>query len=65
MAGTSRILTGTLSLLLLIPSLSIAAEEAAARADLRQHADSLGVNQLGANPEAVQRMYDLIDGRVD
>lgn len=37
------------------------AEETAARADLRQH-DALGVRQLGANLEAVRRMYALIDG---
>ncbi len=41
------------------------AADAAARADLRQHAETLGVNQLGANLQAVQRMYDLIDGIVE
>ncbi|MDA1372892.1 MAG: MBL fold metallo-hydrolase [Proteobacteria bacterium] len=41
------------------------AADAAARADLRQHAQTLGVNQLGANLQAVQRMYDLIDGIVE
>jgi cyclase len=41
------------------------AEQTAARADLRQHADTLGVRDLGANLQAVQRMYDLLDGRVE
>ena len=45
-----------------LKSAGYSAEEAAARADLRQHADTLGVDQLGANLQAVQRMYDLIDG---
>jgi len=40
------------------------AEEAAARADLRQHNETLNVNQIGANLEAVQRMYDIWDGRI-
>ena len=40
------------------------AEEAAARADLRQHNETLNVNQIGANLEAVQRMYDNWDGRI-
>ncbi len=47
-----------------LKDLGYSAEEAAARADLRQH-DALGVSQLGANLEAVQRMYDLIDGRIE
>jgi len=41
------------------------AEETAARADLRQHADTLGVTQLGANLEAVQRMYDIMEGLIE
>ena len=45
-----------------LKSAGYSAEEAAARADLRQHADTLGVAQLGANLQAEQRMYDLIDG---
>ena len=47
-----------------LKALGYSAEEAATRADLRQHA-ALGVTQLGANLEAVQRMYDLIDGRIE
>ena len=39
--------------------------ETASRADLRQHADTLGISQLGANLEAVQRMYNLMDGRIE
>ncbi|MSR12692.1 MAG: MBL fold metallo-hydrolase [Gammaproteobacteria bacterium] len=46
-----------------LKALGYSAEETATRADLRKHADTLGVNQLGANLEAVQRMYDLMDGR--
>ncbi len=45
-------------------SQGFSAEEAAARADLRQHGETLGVNQLGANLEAVQRMYDIWDGLI-
>ncbi|NKB33728.1 MAG: MBL fold metallo-hydrolase [Pseudomonadales bacterium] len=45
-------------------SSGFSAEEAAARADLRQHSETLGVNQIGANLEAVQRMYDIWDGRI-
>ena len=48
-----------------LKALGYNAEEAAARADLRQHADTLGVDQLGANLEAVQRMYDIMDGNID
>lgn len=48
-----------------LKALGYSAEEAAARADLRQHADTLGITQLGANLEAVQRMYDLMDGRIE
>ena len=44
--------------------LGYSAEEAAARADLRQHEQTLGVRQLGANLEAVQRMYDIWDGLI-
>ena len=40
------------------------AEETASRADLRKH-EALGVTQLGANLEAVRRMYDLLDGRIE
>ncbi|MCH2324694.1 MAG: MBL fold metallo-hydrolase [Pseudomonadales bacterium] len=40
------------------------AEEAAARADLRQHSETLNVNQIGANLEAVERMYDIWEGRI-
>ena len=47
-----------------LKNLGYSAEEAAARADLRQHAETLGVNQLGANVEAVQRMYDIWDGKI-
>lgn len=47
-----------------LKNLGYSAEEAAARADLRQHNETLGVNQLGANLEAVQRMYDIWDGRI-
>lgn len=36
--------------------------EAAARADLRHHGDSLGVSELGADLLAVRRIYDLADG---
>lgn len=36
--------------------------EAAARADLRHHQDSLGISELGADLLAVQRIYDLADG---
>lgn len=38
------------------------AAEAAARADLRHHQDSLGIAELGADMLAVQRIYDLADG---
>ena len=48
-----------------LKALGYNAEEAAARADLRQHTDTLGVDQLGANLEAVQRMYDIMDGNID
>lgn len=47
-----------------LKNLGHSAEEAAARADLRQHGETLGVNQLGANLEAVQRMYDIWDGLI-
>lgn len=47
-----------------LKNLGYTAEEAAARADLRQHGQALGVNQLGANLEAVQRMYDIWDGLI-
>ncbi len=40
----------------------LTAAETAARVDLRAHAETLGVRNLGANLEAVQRMYGLIDG---
>lgn len=43
----------------------LTAEETATRADLRQHAETLGVRNLGANLEAVQRMYALIDGTAE
>ena len=43
----------------------LSAEEAAVRADLRQHADTLGVRDLGANAQAVQRIYALLDGSAD
>lgn len=48
-----------------LKGIGYSAEETAARADLRQHADTLGVRDLGANLQAVQRMYDLIDGVVE
>ncbi len=38
------------------------AGEAAARADLRHHEDSLGVSEIGADLLAVRRIYDLADG---
>ncbi len=38
------------------------AAEAAARVDLRHHRDSLGIDELGADGLAVQRIYDLADG---
>jgi cyclase len=38
------------------------AEEAAARADLRQHADTLGVTELGVPLAYVTRMYGIMDG---
>ena len=41
----------------------MAAEEAAAAADLTTHADTLGVSQVGANLQAVQRIYQLLDER--
>ena len=44
-----------------LKDLGYSAEEASARADLRQHEQTLGVRQLGANLEAVQRMYDIWD----
>lgn len=47
-----------------LKNLGYSAEEAASRADLRQHSETLGVSQLGANLEAVQRMYDIWDGRI-
>ena len=47
-----------------LKNLGYSSEEAAARADLRQHAETLGVKQLGANVEAVQRMYDIWDGKI-
>ena len=47
-----------------LKDLGYSAEEAAARADLRQHGQTLGVNQLGANREAVQRMYDIWNGNI-
>ena len=40
----------------------LTAAETAARVDLRAHAETLGVRNLGANLEAVRRMYGLIDG---
>ena len=40
----------------------LTAAETAARVDLRAHAETLGVRNLGANLEAVRRMYRLIDG---
>ena len=40
----------------------LTAAETAARVDLRVHAETLGVRNLGANLEAVRRMYGLIDG---
>lgn len=40
----------------------LTAAETAARVDLRSHAETLGVRNLGANLEAVRRMYGLIDG---
>ncbi|HIA58556.1 MAG TPA: MBL fold metallo-hydrolase [Gammaproteobacteria bacterium] len=48
-----------------LKGLGYSAEEAATRADLRQHADTLGITQLGANLEAVQRMYDIMDGLIE
>ena len=39
------------------------ADEAAAEADLTAHADTLGVSQPGANLQAVQRIYQLLDER--
>ena len=47
-----------------LKDLGYSANEAAARADLRQHGEALGVNQLGANEEAVQRMYDIWNGNI-
>ena len=47
-----------------LKDLGYSAEEASARADLRQHEQTLGVRQLGANLEAVQRMYDIWDGLI-
>ena len=47
-----------------LKDLGYSAKEAAARADLRQHGQTLGVNQLGANQEAVQRMYDIWNGSI-
>ena len=47
-----------------LKDLGYSAEEAATRADLRQHAQTLGVRQLGANFEAVKRMYDIWDGLI-
>ena len=47
-----------------LKDLGYSAEEAAARADLRKHERTLGVRQLGANLEAVQRMYDIWDGLI-
>ena len=47
-----------------LKDLGYSAEEAAARADLRQHEQTLGVRQLGANFEAVKRMYDIWDGLI-
>lgn len=41
----------------------MSAEEAAAAADLTAHAETLGVNQVGANLQAVQRIYQLLDER--
>ncbi len=38
------------------------AAEAAVRVDLRQHRDTLGIGELGADPLAVRRIYDLADG---
>ena len=46
-----------------LKNLGYSADEAAARADLRQH-EALGINQLGANQEAVQRMYDIWNGNI-
>lgn len=45
-----------------LKALGYNAEEAAARADLRQHADTLGVTDLGAPLAYVTRMYGLMDG---
>jgi cyclase len=45
-----------------LKALGYSAEEAAARADLRNHADTLGVTDLGAPLVTVQRMYGLMDG---
>ena len=47
-----------------LKALGYSAEEAAARADLRQHADTLGVTDLGAPVVSVQRMYDIMDGTI-
>ena len=44
-------------------SQGMSAEEAAAAADLTAHADTLGVSQVGANLQAVQRIYQLLDER--
>ena len=43
----------------------LTAAETAVRVDLRAHAETLGIRNLGANLEAVQRMYGLIDGTAD
>jgi glyoxylase-like metal-dependent hydrolase (beta-lactamase superfamily II) len=48
-----------------LKALGYSADETASRSDLRQHADTLGISQLGANLEAVQRMYNLMDGRIE
>lgn len=48
-----------------LKAMGYSADETASRADLRQHADTLGISQLGANLEAVQRMYNLMDGRIE
>ena len=47
-----------------LKALGYSAEETAARADLRQHADTLGVTDLGVPLVYVTRMYGVMDGTI-
>ena len=47
-----------------LKALGYSAEEAAARADMRHHADNLGVTDLGVPLATVQRMYGIMDGTI-